>query len=102
MPYKHAIKVSEDVYRRLWELTRRYNLESPNQLLEKLLAQGVTSSTPDRVTLSVDCTARRARKGDKPLNVYFIECKDGAKAIVPRETLADLSERFKLRLKVVD
>jgi hypothetical protein len=37
MPYKHAVKVSEEVYRRLWELVRQFNLESPNQLLEKLL-----------------------------------------------------------------
>jgi hypothetical protein len=53
MPYKHAIKVSEDVYRRLLELTKEHNLESPNQLLERLLAHGVTLSKPDRVTPSV-------------------------------------------------
>jgi hypothetical protein len=53
MPYRYAVKVSERVYRMLWELTRRHNLESPNQLLERLLAHGVTPSAPDRVTLSV-------------------------------------------------
>jgi predicted CopG family antitoxin len=37
MPYRYAIKVSEEVYRRLLELTRKYDLESPNQLLRKLL-----------------------------------------------------------------
>jgi hypothetical protein len=102
MPYRRAIKVSDEVYGKLWELTRRHNLESPNQLLERLLAHGVTPSKPDRVTLSADCVARRARKGDKPLNVYFLECRDGAKAIVPRETLTDLSEKFKIRIEVVD
>jgi hypothetical protein len=58
MPYKHAIKVSEEVYRELWDLTRKYNLESPNQLLEMLLAHGVTLSKPDRVTPSVEVTRR--------------------------------------------
>jgi hypothetical protein len=50
MPYKHAIKVSEEVYGKLWELTRKYSLKSPNQLLEKLLAQGATLSRALRVT----------------------------------------------------
>jgi hypothetical protein len=59
MPYKHTIKVSEDVYRRLLELTRKHNLESPNQLLERLLAHGVTPSESDRVTPSVE-----VRRGD--------------------------------------
>jgi negative regulator of replication initiation len=53
MPYKHTIKVSEEVYRRLLELTRKHNLESPNQLLERLLSHGVTPSESDRVTPSV-------------------------------------------------
>jgi predicted CopG family antitoxin len=52
MPYRRTVKVSDDVYERLMELTRKHNLESPNQLLEKLLAQGVTPSESDRVTLS--------------------------------------------------
>jgi hypothetical protein len=52
MPYRRAIKVSDEVYEKLWELTRKHNLESPNQLLEKLLAQGVTPSQADRVTPS--------------------------------------------------
>jgi predicted CopG family antitoxin len=105
MPYRHTIKVSEEVYRKLLDLTKRYNLESPNQLLETLLSKGVTLSEVERVTpsegkIAADCIARRARKGDKPLNVYFLECKSGAKAIVPKETLADLSNRFKLKIVV--
>jgi hypothetical protein len=107
MPLKHTIKVSGRVYEKLWELARKHNLESPNQLLEKLLFEGVTPSpshgvTPSHTSVPVDCTARRAKKGDRPLNVYYVECRDGAKAIVPREALADLSERFKLRVKVVE
>jgi hypothetical protein len=110
MPYRRAVKVSDAVYERLMELTRRYNLESPNQLLEKLLTEGVTpleagGVTPSKthgVTLSPDCVARRARKGDKPRGVYFLECKDGAKAVVPEETLADLTDKFKLKIEVID
>jgi hypothetical protein len=54
MPYKHVVKVSDEVYRKLWELTRKHNLESPNQLLEKLLvgSERVTLSGCDRVTPS--------------------------------------------------
>jgi hypothetical protein len=101
VPPTRTIEVSEEVYRKLWELARRYNL-SPGQLLEKLLAGEAALSGADRVTLSADCTARRARRGDRPLNVYYVECRDGARAIVPGETLADLVARFKLRMKVVE
>jgi hypothetical protein len=52
MPYRRVVKVSDVVYERLMELTRRYNLESPNQLLEKLLAEGATLSEADGVTPS--------------------------------------------------
>jgi hypothetical protein len=54
MPYKHVVKVSESVYRKLKELTRRLNVESPNQALEKLLSgdHRVTPSTDHRVTPS--------------------------------------------------
>jgi hypothetical protein len=100
MPYKHAIKVSEKVYKKLIELTRKHGLESPNQLLEKLLFDGVTLSTPDGVTPS-DCIARRAKKGGKTLNAYILECRD-AKAFVPFETLGELSQRYGLVIKVLD
>jgi hypothetical protein len=101
VPHRRTIEVSEEVYEKLLELARKHNL-SPNQLLEKLLAEGDALLGSDRVILSVDCTARRARRGDKPLNVYYVECRDGARAIVHRETLADLVSKFKLRIKVVE
>jgi hypothetical protein len=58
MPYKHVIKVSDEIYEKLWELTRKHKLESPNQLLEMLLAQGVTPSPTDRVTPSIEVRRR--------------------------------------------
>ena len=101
--HTRTIEVSEEVYEKLWVLARRYNLESPGQLLERLLAgEGVALLGADRVILSVDCTAQRVRRGDRPLNAYYVECRDGAGAVVPRETLADLVARFKLRIKVVE
>jgi hypothetical protein len=96
-----AIEVSEEVYERLLELARRHNL-STGQLLERLLAGEAALLGADRVILLADCTARRARRGDRPLNVYYVECRDGARAVVPGETLADLAARFKLRIKVVE
>ncbi len=44
--HKRAIEVSEEVYVKLWELARRHNLESPGQLLEKLLFEGATLPPP--------------------------------------------------------
>ncbi len=102
MSYTRVIRVSDEVYEKLWELTRRYNLESPGQLLEKLLAGEVALPGAGGVTLTVDCTAQRVRRGDRPLNAYYVACRDGAKALVPGETLADLVSRFKLRIKVVE
>jgi hypothetical protein len=52
MPYRRVVKVSDTVYERLVELIRRYNLESPNQLLEKLLTEGVTLLEAGGVTPS--------------------------------------------------
>ncbi len=101
MPFKRTIEVSEEVYEKLWELARRHNL-SPGQLLEKLLAEWADLPGAGGVALPADCTAQRVRKGDKPLNVYYVECRDGARAIVPRETLVELVSKFKLRIKVVE
>jgi hypothetical protein len=38
----------------------------------------------------------------KTLNAYFLECKDEAKTVVPKETLADLGNRFKLRISIIE
>jgi len=96
-----TIEVSGEVYEKLLELARKHNLP-PNQLLEKLLAEGDALLGSDRVILSADCTAQRVRKGGRPLNVYYVECRDGARAVVPGEALADLVSKFKLRIKVVE
>jgi hypothetical protein len=49
-----------------------------------------------------DRATRRARKSGKPPNAHFLECKDGAKATAPEETLAEHSNRFKLRITIVE
>jgi hypothetical protein len=100
---KTVIEVSRELRDRIRELSQKYGV-----LYEVLLSEALnlyTLSKEGLLTQSkvpVDCVARRAKKGDKPLNVYILECKDGAKAIVPKETLTDLSERFKLKIEVVE
>jgi hypothetical protein len=94
------VKVRRDFYEDLRRLAEEKGLSVP-ALIEEMFKQYTAPSMGAHTGPSmVDCIARRARKGDKPLNVYFLECRDGAKAIVPRETLADLSSRFKLKIAV--
>jgi hypothetical protein len=96
------VKVRRDFYEELKRLAEERGLSVP-ALLEELFKHYTGPSMPAHTGPSmVDCIARRARKGDKPLNVYFLECRDGAKAVVPKETLADLSNRFKLKISIVE
>jgi hypothetical protein len=94
------VKVRRDFYEDLRRLAEEKGLSVP-ALIEEMFKHYTGPSMGSHTAPSmVDCIARRARKGDKPLNVYFLECRDGAKAIVPRETLADLASRFKLKIAV--
>jgi hypothetical protein len=97
------VKVRRDFYEELRRLAGERGLSVP-ALLEEMFKQYTAPSTGAHTgpSIPVDCIARRARKGDKPLNVYFLECKDGAKAVVPKETLIDLSNRFKLKISIVE
>jgi type VI protein secretion system component VasK len=104
---KVTIEVSRELRDRIKELSQKYGVLYESLLSEALnlytqSKEGLLTQSKATPVSQVDCVARRAKKGDKPLNVYLVECKDGAKAIVPREALADLSERFKLRIEVVD
>jgi hypothetical protein len=96
------VKVRRDFYEELRRLAEERGLSVP-ALIEDIFKHYTGPSTPAHTDPSmVDCIARRARKGDKPLNVYYLECKDGAKALVPKETLVDLSNRFKLRISIIE
>jgi hypothetical protein len=104
---KTVIEVSRELRDRIRELSQKYGVLYEDLLgealnLYTLSKEGLLTQSKATPVSRVDCVARRARKGDKPLNVYLVECRDGAKAIVPYETLADLSERFKLRIEVVE
>ena len=90
-----GVKIKRGLYEDLKKLAEEKGLTVP-EFIELLFKQYTTPS----VAVPVDCVARRARKGDKPLNVYYLICRDGAKAIVPYETLADLSNRFKMKIAV--
>jgi len=103
------VKVRRDFYEELRRLAGERGLSVP-ALLEEMFKQytgpsmgahtGPSMAPHTGPSTPVDCIARRARKGDKPLNVYFLECSDGAKALVPYEALADLSNRFRLKISI--
>ncbi len=104
---KVTIEVSRELRDRIRELSQKHGV-----LYEDLLAEALNLYTLSKEGLltqsnatpvgQADCVARRAKKGDKPLNVYLVECNDGAKAIMPHEALADLANRFKLKIRVVE
>jgi hypothetical protein len=97
------VKVRRDFYEELRRLAEERGLSVPT-LIEEMFKQYTGASMPAHTapSMPVDCIARRARKGDKPLNVYYLECRDGAKAIVPKETLVDLSNRYKLKITIME
>ncbi len=103
---KVVMEVSRELRDRIRELAEKHGLLYEELLHKALDAYTQSKSEPhtqsNRPSVPVDCTARRARKGDKPLNVYYLECRDGAKAVVPKETLADLVSRFKFKIEVVE
>jgi hypothetical protein len=97
------VKVRRDFYEDLKKLAEEKGLSVPS-LIEEMFKHFTGPSMPAHTapSMPIDCIARRARKGDKLLNVYFLECKDGSKAVVPKETLVDLSNRFKLKISIVE
>jgi hypothetical protein len=96
------VKIRRDFYEELRRLASEKGLSVP-ALIEELFKHHTGPSMGAYTGPSMaDCVARRARKGDKQLNAYFLECKDGARAVVPEETLADLSNRFKLKIAIVE
>jgi hypothetical protein len=104
---KVTIEVSRELRDRIRELSQKHGVLYEDLLAEALnlytlSKEGLLTQSMATPVSQVDCVARRARKGDKPSNVYFVECNDGAKAIVPHETLADLVDRFKLKIRVVE
>jgi hypothetical protein len=105
---KVTIEVSRELRDRIRELSQKHGVLYEDLLVEALdlytrSKEGlITQSNTQSKWAPVDCIARRAKKGDKPLNVYLLECRDGAKAIVPKETLVDLVSRFKFKIEVVE
>jgi len=97
------VKVRRDLYEELRRLAEERGLSVP-ALIEEMFKHFTGPSMPAHTAPSMltDCIARRVRRNDKPLNVYYLECRDGAKAVVPKETIADLSSRFKLKISVIE
>jgi hypothetical protein len=104
---KVTIEVSRELRDRIRELSQKHGVLYEDLLAEALnlytlSKEGLLTQSKVAPASQVDCVARRARKGDKPLNVYLIECNDGAKAIMPQDALADLAGRFKLKIRIVE
>lgn len=104
VPLGKSIKVSDDVYEELKRLRRVLGVESPNQVIRRLLelcGDGVTLSkevngvTPrkrgDPLAAAASCVARVLRRGARG-RTYVVECRDGRRAVVPEETIPRLVE----------
>jgi hypothetical protein len=104
MPYKHVVKVSDEVYGKLEELRRELGLESFNQVIKWLVDRVTLSDVRelrekgypilpigDRVT---PCSAKRVGKA------YFITCSDGSQAFVPEQYINELVSKFNLVIKL--
>jgi hypothetical protein len=97
------VKVRRDLYEELRRLAEERGLSVP-ALIEEMFKHFTAPSMAAHTAPSMlaDCIARRVKVNGKPLNVYYLECRDGAKAVVPNETLADLSNRFKLMISIME
>jgi hypothetical protein len=104
MPYKHTIKVSDEVYEKLEELRRKLNFESFNQVI-KWLVDRVTPSDVHELREKgypilpisngvTPCSAKRVGKA------YFIACSDGSQAYVPEQYINELVSKFNLIIKL--
>ena len=104
MPYKHTIKVSGEVYKKLEELRRKLNFESFNQVIKWLIDRVTPSDVHElrekgNPILSIGdgvtpCSAKRIGK------IYFITCSDGSQAYVPEQYVNELVSKFNLVIKL--
>ena len=49
MPYRKVIKISDEVYDNIRKLIKRYGLESPNQVIKKLISTNILISSFERL-----------------------------------------------------
>ena len=71
MPYKKVIKVSDEVYTKLREFIYKFGVESPNQVIKKLIE--IAESRVDGVTLTHSSALDVKVDGVTP---YYVECSE--------------------------
>ena len=88
-----TISVRRETYEKLRKLAESRGVRVQD-LIEEL------ANKPQEIKpqgIETDCTARLGRSG----RTYWVECRDGSKALIPVNNLELLSSRFGLRIKVV-
>jgi len=95
MPRTKAIKITRDVEQYLEVLKEKYELESYNQAIKKLIeiAQEVTLSDGDKVTQSLnydECLVGKLHHG------YWVICGRGSLGVVPNP--CELEEKLGLKI----
>ena len=105
MVLKRVIKVSNDVFEKIEMLREKWGLQSPNQVLKKLLSDLEESHLGEKdherrcnyteilKELLNACVAKKAGKA------YILDCH-GKKAFVGETALIDLVKRFGLNILV--
>jgi len=96
--------VSDDVYEELKRLVRELGVESPNQVIRKLIEHyrwGTphhgSRGTPHNHPLDQIVNCRAVQFG----GAYLVTCSDGRKAWVPEESLQKLAARLGDAIEIV-
>ena len=90
------MKVSDAVYAELKRLMFELGLESPNQVIERLI-QHYRMGLPHNHPLDQIVNCRAIQYG----GAYLVTCSDGRKAWVPEESLQKLAARLGDAIEVV-
>jgi hypothetical protein len=100
-----CVNIPKELWEDLKRIATEKNISIPDVIREmhKIYIGGPATTTIEkRIETEIDCTARRAKKFGKAINAYIVECRSGEKAIVPPDTLGDLSQRFGLRIRIIE
>jgi len=80
MPYRKVIKISDEVYNNIRELIKRYSLESPNQVIRKLISTNILISSFERLlkdTILETNTIASSRFNDIGLIIAYVKLLNG-------------------------
>jgi hypothetical protein len=98
-----CVNIPKELWEELKKIATEKSISIPDVIKEMYRVYvGSPATATSEKRIEIDCTAKRVRKFGRPANAYFVECKNGEKAIVPPDTLGDLSQRFGLRISVIE